>query len=570
MQSHESNRPPTRSQTDYRNAIPQPTPASLIYAGIGAVVGLILGLIIAWVIWPVQWTNAWPADLSPEARAQYLAAVAESYVYYGDAQAAEAARNRLFNLNDNLADNIAEAQRFFVDNPQASSRVYISNLGQLAQALNVQSPDIIIDTPINGATVTPNTDDIATGNDVSDGVRAWVNWALTLLGAIILVGGGIYIVGRLNQRRRGPGEEDTLDDGGFEDEPSYMRPAPANTASTNPFIRPIRGTSGVSAPTAVPPRTTSQTQADDYGGFDTNYDNSFDDAFDEDDDDDLYASQASARTLDYRNTEDVFDLPLDDDLLDDPLDHSLGDPLDDSDGPYADLDDHNDPQASFAPQRATTVATPLGRGLDTGLDTELDQELGEELDDDLLDDETITAQATTVTPLAVPSITPSSTTLSSGRNNASVRTIGTYTFEYHAGIPDYDQSRMIVDPDTQLQYGDCGMGVNMKNSVEANNIDNAIALDVWLVDKKQEKSYASQDRVLLSEYVIDRNLEQTFTRERPNDPSPIIPQPGTIFQIKGPSLTLDCVVTEVSYIQSGPLKGMFQSLSIDMTVRTKL
>lgn len=559
MQSYESNRPPTRSQTDYRNSLPQPTPASLIYAGIGAVAGLILGLIIAWVIWPVQWTNAWPADLSTEARAQYLAAVAESYVYYGDAQAAEVARNRLFNLNDDLAGNIAEAQRFFVDTPQASSRVYISNLGQLAQALNVQSPDIIIDTPINGATVTPNTDGIATGSDVGDGVRAWVNWALTLLGAIILVGGGIYIVGRLNQRRTGPGEEDTLDDGGFEDEPNYMRPAPAGSstaASNNPFIRPVRGTSGVSASTTLPPRTTTQPQGSEYGGFDTNYDNSFDDAFDDDDDDELYASQATSRTLDYRNTEDVFDQPLDDDLLDEPLDDPSQDP---TDGLYANsLDDDDDPQA-YSPQRATAIATPLSR--------DLDNELDEDLDSDLQDDETITAQAAAIMP---PPVIPTAAPSLTSRNNASVRTIGTYTFEYHAGIPDYDQSRMIVDPDTQLQYGDCGMGVNMKNSVAANNMDNAVALDVWLVDKKQEKSYASQDRVLLSEYVIDRNLEQTFTRERPNDPSPIIPQPGTTFQIKGPSLTLDCVVTEVSYIQSGAMKGMFQSLSIDMTVRTKL
>ena len=109
----------------------------------------------------------------------------------------------------------------------------------------------------------------------------------------------------------------------------------------------------------------------------------------------------------------------------------------------------------------------------------------------------------------------------------------------------------------------------MKNNILQNNPDNVIALDVWLVDKKQEKSFSSQDRVLLSEYVVDHNLEQTFTRERPNDPSPIIPQPGTTFQIKGPSLTLDCVVTEANYIKNGAAAGMFQSLSIDMTVRSR-
>jgi hypothetical protein len=138
---YDTNRQPTRPRAAFYRSLPTPTNAHYLYAGLGALLGLLLGLLIAWVIWPVQWTDAWPADLSQEARAQYLAAVAEAYVFYGDDQAAEVARNRLFNLNDDLADYIVEAQRFFVDNPQANSRIYISNLGQLAQALNVQSPD---------------------------------------------------------------------------------------------------------------------------------------------------------------------------------------------------------------------------------------------------------------------------------------------------------------------------------------------------------------------------------------------------------------------------------------------
>src|SRR5688572_23901287 len=100
MQSYHTNRQPPRSGGGFYNSLPRPTSASYLYAGIGALLGLILGLLIAWLIWPVQWTNAWPGDLSQEARAQYLAAVAESYVYYGDAPALDVARNRLFNLND--------------------------------------------------------------------------------------------------------------------------------------------------------------------------------------------------------------------------------------------------------------------------------------------------------------------------------------------------------------------------------------------------------------------------------------------------------------------------------------
>lgn len=512
MPSYDTNREPILSRVGINSAFARPTPASWLYAGVGALAGLILGLIIAWVVWPVQWAESWPADLSQEARAQYLAAVSEAYVYYGDAQAAEVARNRLFNLNDDLATEIADAQAFFADNPQASSRVYINNLGQLAQALNIQSPDIIIDTPVDAAAaavVPPADSDTGVGAGVGDSVRAWVNWALTVLAAIVLVGGGFYVVGRLNQRRLAGGA-DTLDDdaAGFDDEPGnvgYVRPASSSASPVvnNPYARPMRGaTGGLSAPTSTPtPSSTTLSRGEDY-------------AFDEDDGDDLYSGGAPVDALDYRDEEEVFEKPLD------------------------------DTEEIFAPRRS----------LDALDDDNLDNE--EELDE----------RGSSVADAAVAS--PAQRTSNRGAPPP-LRTLNTYTFQYHAGIPDYDQSRPIVDPETGLQVGDCGMGVNMKNNILQNNPDNVIALDVWLVDKKQEKSFSSQDRVLLSEYVVDHSLEQAFTRERPNDPSPIIPQPGTTFQIKGPSLTLDCLVTEAQYIKTGVGMGMFQSLSIDMTVRSR-
>lgn len=512
MPSNDTNREPMFSRVGINSAFARPTPASWLYAGVGALAGLILGLIIAWLIWPVQWTEAWPADLSQEARAQYLAAVSEAYVYYGDDQAAEVARNRLFNLNDDLATEIASAQRFFADNPQASSRVYISNLGQLAQALDVQSPDIILDTPPDAdaaAAVPPTTENAAVG----DSVRAWVNWALTVLAAIILVGGGFYVVGRLNQRRLA-GDADTLDDEieGFDDEPGtvdnvgYMRPSTSSEspAVNNPYTRPLRGATGdIAASLATP--SSSTLAREDY-------------AFDEDDGDgdELYSSGTPLDASDYRDEDDVLEEPLDDE------------------------------EEIFAPRRVLDATEDLDN---------LDDE-----DDGLDEQDHSMADAAVAAPMQ--------RTANRGAPPP-LRTLDTYTFQFHTGIPDYDQSRPIIDPETGLQVGDCGMGVNMKNNSLQDNPDNVIALDVWLVDKKQEKSFDSQDRVLLSEYVVDHNLEKAFTRERPTEPSPIIPQPGTTFQIKGPSLTLDCVVTDAQYIKNGTEVGMFQSLSIDMTVSSR-
>jgi hypothetical protein len=41
------------------------------------------------------------------------------------------------------------------------------------------------------------------------------------------------------------------------------------------------------------------------------------------------------------------------------------------------------------------------------------------------------------------------------------------------------------------------------------------------------------------------------------------------FQLKGPNLTLDCHVVEARYTQNGPAMGIFQSVKIDMTVRSR-
>jgi hypothetical protein len=45
----------------------------------GLVLGLLLGLLLFWVLFPVQWTDAQSYDLAPEARAEYVALVADSF-----------------------------------------------------------------------------------------------------------------------------------------------------------------------------------------------------------------------------------------------------------------------------------------------------------------------------------------------------------------------------------------------------------------------------------------------------------------------------------------------------------
>jgi hypothetical protein len=524
-----------------RGYLNQLTPVSLVILGIGAALGLIIGLIIGWGLFPVQWTNAWPGDLSPEARAQYLAAVADAYVYYGDEQAAEIARNRLFDLNDNLAEEIAAAQRFFAENRQRNSNVYISNLGQLAQQLGVESPEIIAAAPEDAAAApAAETDtEAAAPPNVGDSVRTWVNWLLTLLAAIVLIGGGIYIVGLLNRRRLAAAGADSLDDepDGFEEEDDpaqrFRRPAPAPATRANPLVRAARGPHTGQRPADA--SGFDRVRTDDYG-FE-----------DESDVDDLFAGSAAVDALDAPPADQGFDDILEEDLMDD-------------EAAFLAQEDAAEPDEE---EETTDVEVALDDA-----PTASDDDLSEL--DALIDAEEDTPEAAVLTDEpAEASVTPAVVVTPSRRGGPEPRTIGVFTVHYQAGIPDYDQSYSIMDPEDGRYIGECGMGVNMKNGILQSSPDSVIALDVWLVDKKQERSYSSQNRVLFSEYVIDHKLDSAFTRERPNDPAPIVPQPGTTFQLKGPSLTLDCKVLEAVYSKGGQASGIFQSVQVEMTVRSR-
>jgi len=53
---------------------------SLIIGGVvGLVLGLLLGMVLFWGVWPVEWEDAHSYDLAPEAAADYMALVADSY-----------------------------------------------------------------------------------------------------------------------------------------------------------------------------------------------------------------------------------------------------------------------------------------------------------------------------------------------------------------------------------------------------------------------------------------------------------------------------------------------------------
>jgi len=57
---------------------------SVIIGVAGIILGLLLGMALFWGAFPVQWTDAQPYDLSPQARAEYVGLVADSFTVYRD------------------------------------------------------------------------------------------------------------------------------------------------------------------------------------------------------------------------------------------------------------------------------------------------------------------------------------------------------------------------------------------------------------------------------------------------------------------------------------------------------
>lgn len=500
---------------------------------IGAAVGLIVGLIIGWVIWPVQWTNAWPGDLSDEAKAQYLASVAQVYAYYPNDRAAETARTRLYDLEPNIEEEIAAAQAFFAENPQRDSNVYITMLSEMAAGLGVAS-----DAPalVEAADAQSSADAAA-----ADDGPSWARWIFSGLVVLLLLGGGLYILSKLaaGRRNQGSGRADAPPQDG------YVSPQPASGA------RSTRG--GFPAP---PP--------DDY-------------RFDQEADDGIVFTAGTSVVEGHE--------PEDDTYFGDESAAGYAQPGTASAvayGAYAASDE------SYYRRPSASVAQAY--------ETEIDERSVEEvyLDEDYAEEdhtaETYTAEAAYAEEEYVEEEyveeevyesrsageqAPQAVAVNQAAADAPVQTqpaamLNTYIVHYEAGVAEYEQSHNIVDA-TGRYIGECGMGVNMKNGILQDVPENVIALDVWLFDQRHDRSLGNQTRVLLSEYAVDNGLEPTFVRERPDGPAPLVAQPGVSFKLKGQNLDVDCEILEAEYAaaDSGQPIGIFQNVKIEMTVRSR-
>ncbi len=611
---------------------------------LGLIGGLLLGLFLGWVVWPVQWSNTRPAHLEPDAKAQFIASVADAYVATGgDPVALKTAQMRLLGMEiadfemarsyfANTIAGSAQAQNPELDNASDyrrhaervgisfDSNIRLNNINQLAldlgipagantagNALSQPVQQVQIDTqPLdNAAQTVEQTTNQSINNTTSTVAENTGNLfgglgrAVYCLTALMLVLGGVYILVRLNQRMqwvqntfgRVQGSDTPVAAVGRNfNEESYEQVeigyGPADSARRGP-VAPIDDEFQFERDDLSfdPESVHADTELDAPDGFDDDPDDRYDH--------DVAQSRIDERRGEYRSYDD--ERPETPERYTDvgPAAISAQQP---SSIPasvpqpprqyqsHEQLDEQRLAAESYAPVESDEpdhAAFDDYRRPDTS---------SQWADDDMPDLPPITdfvePPDEAIWPVSAPSdarrrggdpatsSTQSSVQRASGdaRPARTRRKVLEYTAQYKRGERvEYEENQHIfVDDDGTgtmgRNVGECGLGVNFKNGILLNNPHDVIALDVWLLDKVKTEMLTSVKRILISEYVIERNLEEVIQREIHSDGEPLVPQPGLEFELQGANLSLTCRVQEASYVQDGEQPGVFNTLAMQMTV----
>lgn len=583
--------------------------------GIALATGLALGLLIGWVLWPVEWAGATLRDLDRADQAEYLAAVADAFVIYSDPEAAEIAWRRLQGFQPDVQQAINDAIFYFRDSQQPERAIRISNLGRLATAIGLVPPTLAMtDNPMadqaTGAPVATQAavvDSAPTTAVPSAEASGWMRWLLWVV-VLLLIGGGIVLLrpylGQVNQgwlserltglqgqltalRQRPQAADDTLGADEFTDEDYTIGAQRSSQRQATMAGRHLvtaeedlafddedeNGWQAANADydeidyhTAPPVGRADYRRPPDDPDFAEAVDDDNEDDFGEDDldqglrragqfvttdEDALPTGSRSGTPARYQPT--AADEADEDDLADD----------DEGYDPAWDEEWQAKPGPTASGRPASHAAHSQGQATDESGE---DEEEGEE------DDAEIEAPPLHRNPTAAPAIrhrepTPSTPAPLPPRTRYKI--LDQHTLQYRIGMPEYDESKAILDPAAGKYIGEFGMGVSTKNGLVQTGPDQVIALEVWLFDKSDERSMGQQTRILLSEYAIDNNLEQVFLKERQDNPRPFTAQPGVHFQLESQNLLLDCVIVDVKYTQSGAAKGIFQQIKVEMTVQQK-
>ena len=499
----------------------------------GIILGLTLGLLIGWVWWPVEWQgpeSAAPAAAAsstavgqfntPEARYLYLSATADAYVLAaaaGDRNAASLAAQRLAALGGDIRAAFDSAIAFY--SAQAGGSTQVSNLTTLAGAVGI---------PLGTSTSGSDTSAAAAGTGQTDAAAAApaaaatstgaapdsggnpLQWLLSLLAAVLLIGGGLYLLWVLNQRRGL--EASSAGSDGFDAEEVDTSTGTVVEAFDRSSLTPMRAAvtpaaamrSTVERPVAVEGR-------DPHG-------------FDAEDDDEIYPPPRRSVTI----------VDTDDDE-EGPNGAHGGAAWEDEDGADDEDDDLTNKEPADGAGDAAGNAPP---------------------------DEAPPAR-TNVPGTSVRTALPPTLQPPTPSRYDRYTAIDSYTATYYLGQVDFDQGKPIGSPSGDGYLGEYSVGIPQKNGLLDHDMEKPIAMEVVLFDKSDGRSTLTTTRLLLSDYAHDHMYEE-YQRANPNL-APIVARPNTHFQLEGKQLLLDCLIKDVKYTRD----GFFQNVVLELVVKRK-
>lgn len=493
---------------------------ALIALAAGIVIGLALGLLVGWVWWPVDWqgataTTTASSSLDPDIKYSYMGAVADAYAANPNSSAATAlAAQRISALGGDMPTHFREALAYYGSQPTGSTQV--SNLTALASVVGVplQGPTGgVIATEVVGTTPQPTTAAPASG---TAGNAGWGGWVVVLLAALLLIGGGGYILWRVAQQRV-PSDETTT---AFADEEIGGGTSATTAGFDRSSLSPLPA-AGASVAAGSAPRPRPAPTGGPFG-------------FDPEGDDDVYPPSA---TRSPANPGGAAPTSADD----------------------VDAEDDDDDSLDVYPPAATGYVTAVGASAPfTGSRSDPRQSSMPTSSEHATDTTNAPAAGVTARSATLPSLKPAVPS-----RYERYAPVDHHTATYQMGIIDFDYTKNVENPEGTGYIGEYGIGISNRHGLLDNNLEQVVALEVYLFDKTDETQLLTVTRALLSEYAHD-NLYNFFDREK-QSADPITAQIGTNFQLEGRQLLLDCTVKDVLYTS----QGVFKNVVVDMVLKRR-
>ncbi len=546
-----------RYGSDWSQYIPQ-DPETKRFSLLGLITGLIVGtlfgwFVLGWLLFPVQFVDGYPTQLSLDSRSDYVSSVADAYVARQDDLARNLAAYRLrsFVSEDQLAQVLTETVQYFEQNygvndtaiypvpVDFNSRARIANLEVLANDLGVALATTVTDEAAAAESVQETTvTSVTTGEQVvvtetaSGNSWRWLRWLLALLAAAALIGLALYLLRMVFGRSEGEIEADVQVS---QDSSGYIPPA-----------------SQVVAQPSVSPSTRQTVDEEGEHGYRSSYRDEWTE--------DVTISQRGYTDVaddDYNEFDDDFDDEYDDGFVEGefrPVDSRSNDIDQGAEAPsvlYAAVDAQEHADYTFDADDGFDAADTPGT--------------------DIHVDVTVTTSAKSEPTSDARAVPPSTAVAGAGEASNRPRSVsGTLlskeTLRYHmaTGGSDYDESFTLRN-DQGNTIGSFGLGVNLGNGTVKSNPDQVIALDAWLFDKVDNRQPSDHRRILISEYVVDHEMEDQYGKDPTVAGRPIVAQTGTKFSINSGRLLLHCEIVDATYDK----EGVFINVELNMQVLLK-